>query len=261
MRKNIITLILTAVLITVLLSGCTGTASGDVIAEEKNFFGFTRLDIGSAFEVEVTRSDTFSVIISADESLYDYIEVSQTGDTLKIYLEPHHIFTDFTVGEKTLKAEIAIPVLYGLELSGACKGTVSGFRSPNDFSLIVSGASTLSELEIEAGNVDFEISGASSVSGNLTAIGVEFEISGASKVELTGSADDIILGVSGASTAELGDFPLDNVNVNLSGFSSATVNVRGRLDTTLSGASSLYFEGNPTMGYTDVSGASTIKHK
>jgi len=43
--------------------------------------------------------------------------------------------------------------------------------------------------------------------------------------------------------------------------SEATINVKGRLDSVLSGASRLYFHGNPTMGNTEVSGASTIKHK
>ena len=262
MRKAITPVMLTAVLIAaVLFSGCTTTAPGDVITEEKDFADFTHVDVGSAFEVEITRSDTFSVIISADESLFDLVEVSKVGETLKIYLNPRHIFTDFTLGAKTLRAEITMPALYGLELSGASKGTVNGFKSPEDFSLVVSGASSLETVDIAVGDAEFQVSGASRVSGNMTANNAEFEVSGASSIELSGSADDIILEISGASRVDLADFSLNNADVKLSGASEATVNVKGKLDCALSGASRLYFYGNPTMGDTNVSGASTIKHK
>ncbi len=86
MRKAIIPIILVAVLTAALFSGCEVTDPGGVVTEEKDFADFTYVDVGSAFEVEITRSDTFSVIISADESLFDYIAVTKEGNTLRIYL-------------------------------------------------------------------------------------------------------------------------------------------------------------------------------
>ena len=262
MRKVIVLAILTLVLImAAVFSGCEEIAPGDVITEEKDFTDFTYVDVGSAFEVEITRSDSFSVIISADESLFDYVEVSKSGGTLKVYLNPRHIFTDFTLGAKTLKAEITMPALYGLQISGASKGTITGFKSSEDFELVVSGASSLETVDIEVGDAEFEVSGASRVTGNMTVDDAEFEVSGASTVELSGLADNIVLEVSGASRVDLTDLPFDNGDVNLSGASEATVNVKGRLDIVASGASRLYFYGNPTLGITEVSGASTVKHK
>lgn len=262
MSKAITPVVLTAVLIAaVLFSGCAATSPEDIITEEKDFAGFTRLDIGSAFNVKITRSDSFSVIISADKSLFDLIDVFLVRDTLKIDLNPRHIFTDFTLGAKTLKAEITMPVLYGLDLSGASTGTVNGFKSAEDFSLVVSGASSLETVNLTVGDAKFEVSGASRVSGNMTADDAEFKVSGASSIELSGSANDIILVVSGASQVDLSDFPLDDAAVELSGASEITINSKGRLDTALSGASRLYFYGNPTMGNINVSGASTIKHR
>ncbi len=261
MRKAIIPIILVAVLAAALLLGCETAGLGNVVSEEKDFTDFTHVDVGSAFEVEITRSDSFSIIISADESLFDYVEVSKVGETLKIYLKPRHIFTDFTLEAKPLRAEITMPALYGLQLSGASKGTITGFKSSEDFSLGVSGASSLEILDIEVGDAEFEVSGASRVSGNMSADDAEFEVSGASSIELSGSADKIMVEVSGASRVDLADFPIKDADVKLSGASEATVNVKGRLDTALSGASRLYFYGNPTMGNISVTGASTIKHK
>ena len=60
---------------------------------------------------------------------------------------------------------------------------------------------------------------------------------------------------------DLVDFPADYADAKLSGASEATINVKRKLDSVLSGASRLYFQGNPTIGDISISGASTIKHK
>lgn len=264
MNRQIMILLFAAVLISVpVFSGCNIVEPGEVITQEEEYTDFTRVDIGSAFDAEIIKSDSFSVTIKADESLIDYIVVSKEGDTLVINLKPHHLFTDFTLGSKTLEAEINMPALEGLNISGATKANASGFKSSEDLEIEVSGASTLTLEDIEAGDVECIISGASTLKGTLISTGdAEFEVSGASKIELEGSANYLELDGSGASTADLGDFPLaEDADVKLSGASKATVNLKGMLDCDLSAASSLYFLGNPTMGDIDISGASTIKHK
>lgn len=262
MRKIIRLVILSAILIVAtLIHGCGITSSGEVLTVKKDFANFTYVDVSSSFDFEITRSDTFNVVIEVDESLADYVEVSQLGQILKIYLKPHHIFTDFTLGAKTLKAEITMPALYGLQVSGASKGTITGFKGLGNFEAVVSGASSLEMIDIETSNINLEVSGASKVKGNTTAGNSKFEVSGASRVELSGSTTAITLLVSGASKADLTDFLLNNADVELSGASEATVNVKERLDIIVSGASRLYFLGNPTMGNVEVTGASTVKHK
>ena len=158
MKKGLIPVILVVTLIAVLaLPGCKGTiGSGEVITEKKDFKNFTSLDISSAFEVDITQSSTYSVVISADEDIFDYIEVTQTGSKLTIYLNPRHIFTDFTLGRRVLKAEISMASLHGLELSGASKGTITGFQSASPLVLDVSGASTLKLVNIVAGDTNFD---------------------------------------------------------------------------------------------------------
>ena len=262
MRKAIIPIILAVVLTAVALtSGCKVTGLGNIVTEEKDFTDFSRVDIGGTFEVEIVQSDSFSTTISTDKSFVDYIAVSKEGETLKIYLNPHHNFTDFTMGVKTLKAKITMPALHGIRLSGATKATITGFRSSQDFSLNVSGASSLDLDDIEVGNAEIVISGASKITGSIKAENVDFEVSGASKVELAGSGENTILNASGASQVNLADFILNDANVKLSGASEASINAKGRLDAAVSDASTLYFLGNPTTGDTSVTGASTIKHR
>jgi hypothetical protein len=117
-------------------------------------------------------------------------------------------------------------------------------------------------MDMGTDSIDLEVSGASNVSGNIVAGGnAEFDISGASTVDLSGSAEDLKADVSGASHLELDDFPVHNANVKLSGASNGTVNMNGTLDANLSGASNLYYIGEPTMGDIDTSGASNISKK
>ncbi len=262
MRKAITAVILTAVVVTVaLLSGCTLAGAGDITTAQTQATDFTRVDVADTFEVEIKRSDSFSVTISADKNTRDYVAVSRQGETLKIYLNPRNIFADFTLKSRTLKAKITMPALHELRLSGASKGIISGFKSSDNFSLEVSGASSLEMRDIEVGDAEFKISGASKVTGGIKANSIQFEVSGASKVELEGAANSIVLNASGASNVDLTYFPVGEADVTLSSASEATVNVKKTLDMVVSGASRLYFLGNPEIGIVDISGASTVKHK
>jgi len=213
------------------------TGSGNLETKEYAFTNFTRVEVSSAFEFEIKQSSSYSINVTADDNVIDRVQVSQDGQTLKI-----------TVGgaptifrSVTLKASVTMPELGGLAVSGACSGTVSNFNSTEAVSITVSGASR--------------------VTGDITAGDIEFDISGASTIQLEGSADDMIAAVSGASTCNLGDFTVNDADVNVSGASTGTINLNGRLDANVSGASTLLYIGDPIMGTIDVSGASTLREK
>ena len=125
--KKIIVAVLVAVLLTSgLLVGCGGVVvgSGKLATQEFNFSDFKRVDVSSAFEVEIAQSGSYHVSVTADDNLFEYIEVSKEGETLKIGLK-----TVTNLGPATLKAQITMPQLSGLILSGASKGSVSSFSS------------------------------------------------------------------------------------------------------------------------------------
>lgn len=231
--------------------------SGSLDTQEKDFSDFTAIDVRNAFDVEITKSSSYSISITADDNLFDYIEVSKTGDTLTIGLK-----WGYNYQSVTLRAEITMPELYELEFSGATHGTIVGFSSSHEFALVLSGASSLHMGDTSVGDVEADISGASYLNGNLTANGdATFVVSGASTIELVGEADDLVVTVSGASHLELSEFPVHNAIINLSGASHSTVNLDGRLDAVVSGASHLLYIGNPTMGDITTSDVSTVEKK
>ncbi len=234
--------------------------SNSPVTNTFEFTDFTRLDIQTAYNVQVIQAATYSISITSSKALVDYLSVTKTEDTLTIKLQPHHQFTDFLLMRKTLKVKIMMPAIHSIDLSGVSVCSVKGFKSTKNLNLNISGASSMTLDNIETGNTNIIVSGASRLEGKVKAENLEFDISGASKVELDGEAEDIKLVSSGASNVNLQEFTSQTATVMLSGASRATVDVRKLLNGSLTGASSLFFLNNPEVEV-EVQGASTVKHK
>ena len=265
--RALISIVAGLLLITLLFSGCqsilvirNGEAmTGETETRQFDFTEFTYVDIGSAFSYEIKQSDNYSISITANNNLFDDIMVTKEGQTLKIAMKT--TWSPFNIGSERLKAVITMPELYRLDSSGATSGTVSDFSSTEDLNITVSGASSVDLVEIAAGDIDFDISGASNVDGTLKTEDINLDISGASSIQLEGEVSDIDIEASGASRLNLAHLTVNNANIVLSGASIATVNLKGRLDIRLSGASLLYYIGEPKLGTIDISGSSTLKEK
>jgi hypothetical protein len=229
--------------------------------KEFNYTGFNRISIRFALEVDIVRSDTFSVVITGADMLTDNIEVTQEGDKLVIGYKLNFV-SFFTAPFTRATAKITMPELRELNITGAARGTVRGFNSPSDFGLYVSGASRLDFNEMAVGNLKFELSGASRIDGQIKAAGdVDIRISGATRLDLHGEAKNLHVEATGASRIELERFLVHDARYRLSGASRGSINVNGKLDVDLEGASALEYEGQVTMGDIKVTGASTLKKK
>lgn len=237
-------------------SGPMVNGSGNLETQQMDYSDFTRIEIGHAFQAEITRADSFSVNITLDDNLFDHLITDVRGDTLYIGLE-----TNFNYRNTTEKATITIPDMRGVNLQGASSGNVSGFISANSLQFEVSGASHLLLEDVEAVDTQFNISGASKVSGALITDQCGLLVSGASRVELQGSSTNASIITSGASTLSLNDFVVGKACILLSGTSNATINVTSVLNANLGGVCSLAYSGNPTLGTVIVSESSTMSQK
>lgn len=241
------------------LASCNGTigtpVTGSGIMETRTFVysDFSKLEIDNAFVAEITKADSFTLTITTDTNIFDYLDVRKSGSTLHIGLQRNHIY----IGTSQ-KAVITMPALSSLIVSGASKTQTTGFSSTTTTVFEVSGASRLELSDIKTGNANIEVSGASRMSGNLTMADGNFNISGASTIEVTGIAAGITADISGASNGRLEQFTMINANMRVSGASSTTINVSGKLSANVSGASRVYYSGNPTLGSISVTDASTF---
>ena len=237
--------------------GLAGCVYVDAAVENQSYdlTGFTGVKVSSAFEVVVTQADNYSITVTAPK--VEQVRVEKQGATLRVWREGSLRLTPF---QPNPKVEITLPQLTSLELSGASRGKVTGFET-QDLYINVTGASHLDVEGITAADLKVKISGASRLEGSIQGSGdADLEINGASTVELTGYARNIDLDISGASRASLRDYYAKDGDIVLSGASRGTVNLTGKLNASISGASDLSYRGTPAMGSIETSGASSL-HK
>lgn len=204
-------------------------------SEDYNYRDFSNVEIVGTFDVEITRADSYSIGITAEDRLFRNLDITKEGDILRIHHSRHLGWRAWITRPRV---RISLPVLKNLRISGASKATASGFNSAEPFKL--------------------EVSGASSFAGDLTVGDSEIRLSGASNARLNGAAKDIVIEASGANHLDIRNFPVNNAAIKLSGTSHMEARVNGRLDARLSGVSHLTIGGNPVMGNIRTSGASQL---
>ncbi len=227
-----------------LLAGCTitgsdvVTGSGRTTTKDYDLSGFTKVNVGSAFQTQITRGEKYAVSVTVDDNIVEYLDVRVDGGTLNIGLKPR-ISLGFR--NTTLRAQVTMPTLDGLDLSGATRTQLSGFTNTE--------------------RLDVEISGASQLRGDISSGEMRLRASGASTGELTGATGALNAEASGASTVRFDNLTSKDTTVRASGASNITVNASGKLTGDASGASTVRYVGNPASVQVDTSGASSVKQK
>ncbi|NLE08970.1 MAG: DUF2807 domain-containing protein [Dehalococcoidales bacterium] len=220
---------------TICLYGCGGgiTGSGELITETYEFTGFSFIEAERGFRLTVEESPSFSVSITCDDNVQQYLDIKQSDDTLYLGFKKN--------GTATLRATITMPALEGLNLSQGSSAEISGFSSSDDFSVTMTEGSILS--------------------GTIIAGDIGFGLSGGSSVTLTGSGRNLVARSSDGSKLMLEQFMINDADINIDGGGQAILTISGKLDTTLTGGSSLHYIGEPVMGEVNVSGGSVLAEK
>lgn len=244
---------------------------------------FTKIDVSYSFDITVVKSSEPSVTINVDEDYEPYLVVRVSNGVLLVGIDSARLPNRLSknLGNKVFEAEIGVKELSGLSMSGA-----TSFYSDEVFEVLefdgeFSGASNVKKLCVEAKEGDFDISGASKLNLNgvfddcsLDASGasnvyiegkfgeLDIDCSGASKIVMDGQTKSMDLDGSGASRIDGAKMVCETAVVDLSGASSATVEVVKYLVVDLSGASKLYY--NSSVGRLEVddkSGGASLKKR
>lgn len=209
--------------------------SGYLTTSTYNFTDFSTIAATQACRVHVVPDTAYSVSVTSDDNLLPYLEVRRNGaGAVLIGLAQGNNYHGIT-----FNAEVHMPVLVGLDLSGASEARVdSGFASTQPLDATLSGAS-LADIK------------------GLSCTAVNADISGASSLSIGGTIASETLIVSGTSTANLLACAATRATVAVSGASEAWINA-GQISLSASGASTLYYAGNPLIQTNSLSGASQL---
>ena len=222
-----------------LLAGCNMfplvQGSGRLTTTAYDFTDFSTIAGTQACRVHVVPDTAYSVRVTCDDNLFTYMEVRRNGaGSVLIGLAQGNNYHGIT-----FNAEVHMPVFVGLDLSGAAEARVdSGFASTQPLDITLSGAS-LADIK------------------GLSCSALNADVSGASSLTIGGTTISETVIVSGASTASLLACAATRATVAVSGASEAWINA-SQISLSASGASTLYYLGNPTLQTNNLSGASQL---
>jgi hypothetical protein len=225
---------------------------------EFNLSGFNRIAVKFVMELEVVRSEAYNISITGNDNFLDNLDVYAEAE--KLVLGYRFNILSFFNAFSRASVRINMPELRELDIAMAARGRISGFKSSADLAVNAAGASKLELLEMSAGSAKWDLSGASHVDGRVETQGnTEIKIVGASHLTLHGRSGDLKINAAGASHVDLADYPVKNAAIRLSGASHCKVNLDGKLDASLEGASRLEYLGRAVLGDLRTAGASSVK--
>jgi len=252
--------------------------SGNIVTHNIGSLGYEGIDASYSVKVIVTEPASSDVIVRADDNLLEYVELKVRDGILEVSLDEKMRGTDMQ--ECTI--EIFVPDngrIRSLKASGASRIEVRTPLHADEMEIEASGASHIcgdieareleaeisgasgAQLTLKADECSIETSGASNLTACITGRCCRAEASGASKATLSGTVREAELKAGGASTLKAEELTTLDCSVSVGGASSATVNCSNRLTVSAGGASSVRYTGDCQLVKCTSSGASSVSRK
>jgi len=215
------------------------TIINDKNVEVRNITSFSAIKVSGGIDVYLSQSDQEALAVSAsDEDIRDNIKTEVKNGVLNIWYDANRFRFN---SERKLRAYVSFKTLQSLEASGACN-------------FIINGIFTASSIRIK-------LSGACNIEGKVNFDNLQLDISGASTVKVNGDVQNMKIDASGASDIKNYNLVVDNCIADISGASDVKITVNKSISAKATGASSLFYKGNPEKKDVSSSGASTISHR
>ena len=194
---------------------------------------FDEIEIEGAFNTTIKYSQNYDVKIFGGNKFLKEVDVKKTDN--KLVIDGSQIWGTLW---HEVRLEISLPNPEHITLTGANQFEIKGFEN--------------------TGQIKIDLDGASKGSIEVDCQKLNLAIAGASKVNIRGRTDVLNIESDGASRIVAYSMQTKTSTINLTGASSAEINVSEQLNATLDGASKLVYKGLPEIK-SDVSGFSSIK--
>ncbi len=209
MKKNYVF----PVMFLLLLSGCNKedvVGTGLILTENRTFVGnFSKIEVKGAIDVKIKQGDSLKIVVKDYENLLPQLETQVVNNTLIIkYSDAVFNYTNHWVNHSNGEVTLIMPRLTHLKASGS------------------SHISTI-------GNYNFDELG--------------ININDAGDIFLQGTAKKMQIKVSDLGDIRAFGLPTDTVNIVISDKGSGQVNVKNKLDVSVSDIGNLVYKGDPSV--------------
>lgn len=186
---------------------------------------FEEVRVGSHYEAVFTQSDQYSIRLEGSKDAVNMVEFEQQGKQVSFknagsFFDPDH-------GKVII--HISMPDLRSLDLSGSAEAYFN---------------------EWSAGDISFDLSGASECTFKGEVNEVDIDMSGSSQLNLQGVGQQLQADLSGSSELKALDFDTQDAKLGMSGATFASVAPQEQLTVNASGASQVRYKGSPKTSIT-----------
>ncbi len=184
-----------------------------------DYKNFNEIIIQDKFDVTIKQGDAYSIKITTNQNLQDFLAVEKNYTLLSVKMKPNKFYKD-----AVLKAEITLPQLRFLDVSGISKVTIEKFSS---------------ELKLK-----IDVSETSNLSGEILANDLIINAKNGSIINLQGNADFLKVDGMLSTQWQMKDYESTQANIYLSFGSSGTFTLTGQYVAELRGESTINLFGN-----------------
>jgi hypothetical protein len=185
--------------------------SGDLETRELELDEFSRIDLGGAFDLEVSFGDRQKVEVTIDDNLWDNLDADVSGGELELDWKKD------CQPDRHCKIKLTVRSLEEVNIHGACDAEIEGFKGDR-FAYTLSGAGDLT-MDGEVDELEIQVSGAGNAdTRDLKAKQVKINVSGAGNATVYAS-EKIRARVSGVGQVTYYGDP-EEENTSVSGIGS-----------------------------------------
>jgi len=176
---------------------------------------FREIDVAGQWQVNVRRGDDWRVEFSYPDSLEDRVKVGLTGERLWLRFDSRSWWEE---PDFPATADIIMPELEELDLKGASRVVMLGFRGPH-LEIDIAGVTQLEGRDSRYDELELSVAGASHVDlRGVTVTDAELDLAGASKVTLTMNGGKLSGSMAGGGSVEYYG-PVSKESIDLAGAS------------------------------------------
>ncbi|MDD3861098.1 MAG: DUF2807 domain-containing protein [Bacteroidales bacterium] len=245
--------------ITILINSCCYELGsirgyGPSIDTTVNVEYVTGINIEGSIDVEVIPSDSFKVVIVAQENIARTIMIEVFGGVANVGYKPHInvIPTSMT------KVVFYMPELYSLSIDGS--GDIylfEGFEIDDNFTVKINGSGDIVIDEIICNKYSSEINGSGDIEAYVVASEISSVIRGSGDLKYWGTTPLHAIRISGSGNIEAFELYTESTFVDIDGSGNAYVWAENLLDVFISGSGNVTYKGNPQLNI-EITGSGNV---
>lgn len=193
---------------------------------------FSEVYIEGGYRIHLIQGDENKVVVKASDSdVFDYLQVKEWNNELRIDIEPDHLEFD------RIALYITFKDMEKLHIEGGVKLYTEGYLDLNDFDMHVAGGAKI-EMELKAEDVKIVGEG-----------GVLFELKGVAK--------SLDVKISGAGHVDADDLKVKDATIKIEGVGTGSVHATETLYAKIEGVGKIKYKGNPQVTK-DIDGVGSV---